>query len=73
MSQLGHLLLDRECASLEWSSQTGNGTDGYMRQEEVEELHSMLLHALATRPSLVLPSRFVASQSCGPWIWEHLL
>jgi hypothetical protein len=36
MSQLGQFLLDGECASMSRSSQTGMGTDGYLRQVMLE-------------------------------------
>jgi hypothetical protein len=38
MSQLSHFLLDGECASMNMSSQTGMGTEGYLRQVMVEEI-----------------------------------
>jgi hypothetical protein len=38
MSQLRHFLLDGKCASMNMSSQTGSGTEGYLRQVMVEEI-----------------------------------
>jgi hypothetical protein len=52
------VLLDGECIPIDMSSQTGMGTDGYPRQEMVEDFSSVE-RTLVTQTDLVMRTGFI--------------